>query len=386
MTLLASCDGGHPPWVSTWTSSMMQARRVFADETVRQVARVSVGGDVVRVRLSNTIGTSPVNVGAATVGLSMGGAAVQPGSLRELTFEGERSVRLTPGEELRSDPVALSIPDGGTLVVSLYIEAGSGEAAQHLSANQTTYVVSGDQVDALDFDAPTTDTSVYWLSGVEVQRQAALAIVAFGDSITEGAGSTLDGHDRYPDALADELAARGIAAAVVNAGIGGNRILNDAPRVFPGGPSGLSRFERDALSQTGATHLMLLEGVNDLGIGTLFGPVVSAEDIIGAYRQVIAQAHARGLDVLVGTILPFRGATIPEYWSAENEAKRQAVNAWIRTTDEHDGFVDFDAVMRDPADPEQMPAALHSGDFLHPSSAGYQRMAEAAADVFEGLL
>ena len=146
------------------------------------------------------------------------------------------------------------------------------------------------------------------------------------------------------------------------------------------------RFERDALSQTGATHVLLLEGVNDLGIGTLFGPVVSAEDIIGAYRQVIAQAHARGLDVLVGTILPFRGATIPEYWSAENEAKRQAVNAWIRTTDEHDGFVDFDAVMRDPADPEQMPAALHSGDFLHPSSAGYQRMAEAAADVFEGLL
>lgn len=384
--MLGSCSAGGDPWVSTWAISMMQARRGIEDTTVRQVARVSVGGDVLRLRLSNAIGPSSVRIGAATVGLSDGGAAVQPGTLRTLTFGGRAAVELAPGEETRSDSVSLAVPDGGTLVVSLYAEAGSGDATQHLTANQTTFFVPGNQVDALDLDTADTDTSVYWLSGVEVRRATAVSVVAFGDSITAGAGSTLDGHDRYPDALADELAARGVTAAVANAGIGGNRILNDAPRLFPGGPSGLSRFERDVLSQRGATHVLLLEGVNDLGIGELFGPVVSADEVIEGYRTLIAQAHAQGLSVLVGTILPFRGAIVPQYWTAENETKRQAINAWIRSTDEHDGVVDFDAVMRDPSDPEQMPAPLHSGDFLHPSSAGYQVMAEAAADVLQASL
>ncbi|MBK6809016.1 MAG: SGNH/GDSL hydrolase family protein [Sandaracinaceae bacterium] len=275
------------------------------------------------------------------------------------------------------------MPAGADLAVSLYLEADSGDATRHRAAQQTAYIGDGDQTAADTFVVGSTSRSADWLTGVDVfAPETELVIVAFGDSITEGSGSTTDLHTRYPDVLARELAARGVAGAVANAGIGGNRLLNDGFSTFGAGPSGLSRFDRDVLAQPRVTHVLLLEGVNDIGMGGTLGPVVTAEEIIAGYETLIRRAHRRDVRVVIGTILPFRGAVFPRYWTAANEAKRQEVNAWIRTTNAHDGFVDFDAALLDPDDPEQMLLELHSGDFLHPSDAGYQLMGEAAADVF----
>ena len=383
--LFPSCEDDAPdPWVATWTTSMADAGPGLQDATLRQVVRLSVGGQVLRVRLSHEFGTEPTRIGAASVGLSLGGADVQPGTLRPLTFGGSRAVELAPGADLRSDPVDLPVPTGASLVVSLYLAADSGDATRHRNAAQTSFVVAGNHADAFELVPDETNTSFHWLAGVEIDSpEAAFTVAAFGDSITEGSGSSLDLHNRYPDVLQRELSARGVSAAVLNAGIGGNRVLSDGWGAIGAGPAGVSRFEQDALSLPGVTHVLLLEGVNDLGMGATLGPVVSAEDVIRGYETLIRRAHRRGVSVLVGTILPFRGATFPRYWSAENEAKRQTINAWIRTTNRHDGVVDFDEVMRDPSDPERLDAALHSGDFLHPNDAGYQRMGELAASALD---
>ncbi len=378
------CGDGSRVWVSSWSSSMAESGPRFRDQTIRQVARVSLGGERVRIRLSNAFGPNATRIGAATIGLSAGGAAVQAGTLRTLTFGGRGAADIAPGEELWSDPVTLEVPTLGSVVVSLYLRSDSGFASRHRAAHQTAFIAEGDQVDAPDLLESESETSMHWLTAVEVEPSLPepMVIVAVGDSITEGSGSTNDANARYPDVLAEELARRGVTAAVTNAGIGGNRLLSDGPPALGMGASGVSRFERDVLSQPGVTHVLLLEGVNDLGMGNSFGPVVSADEIIAGYQTVIDQAHDRDVLVLVGTLLPFAEADlIPEYWTPVNEAKRQAINEWIRTTDVHDGFVDFDEATRDPADPEQMLPSLHGGDFLHPNDAGYRRMGEAAADV-----
>jgi|JI10StandDraft_1071094.scaffolds.fasta_scaffold296571_2 lysophospholipase L1-like esterase len=378
-----AAEGPPEPWFATWSSSMAEDAPGLQDQTLRQVVRISAGGAQVRVRLSHVFGTEATRVGAASVGIAQEGADIEPGTLRMLTFGGSPSVVLEPGEELASDPVELSVPAGADLAVSLYLEADSGDATRHRAAQQTAYIGDGDQTAADTFVVGSTSRSADWLTGVDVfAPETELVIVAFGDSITEGSGSTTDLHTRYPDVLARELAARGVAGAVANAGIGGNRLLNDGFSTFGAGPSGLSRFDRDVLAQPRVTHVLLLEGVNDIGMGGTLGPVVTAEEIIAGYETLIRRAHRRDVRVVIGTILPFRGAVFPRYWTAANEAKRQEVNAWIRTTNAHDGFVDFDAALLDPDDPEQMLLELHSGDFLHPSDAGYQLMGEAAADVF----
>jgi lysophospholipase L1-like esterase len=372
-------------WVGTWSTSPVEEGEAFEGQTLRQIVRISIGGDQVRVRFSNRFGAVPLVIDSASIGIQDIGAAVVPGSLRELTFGGEPSVAIAAGAKVWSDPVELAVSDEADLAVSSYIaENNTGGSTMHTRAWQTSYVSPfGDFTDdevmpVLPGDEGTT-TSWFWLTGVDVLAQRnTFAVATLGDSITEGCcrDDFVDANVRYPDQLARLLLDRYSGeprVAVLNSGISGNRVLND---VF--GPNAQVRLDPDVLTQSGVTHVILLEGVNDLGIGTaLFGPIVEVDEIISGYKQIINRVHSAGLKILVGTVLPFKGFEdiLPNYWTPENEAKRQEVNAWIRTTDLHDGFVDFDAAIRDPDDPERMLPIYDGGDALHPSAAGYERMA-----------
>lgn len=370
---------GH--WVGSWATSPVEPGPSFADQTLRQIVYVSIGGDRLRVRLSNFFGAAPLVVDAASVGIPAGGADIAAGTLRQLTFGGEPSVTIAAGARVLSDPVELGIDGASTLAVSLYVAGDSGPSTMHTRAHQTNYVSApGNYVMDENMPAIRVETSWFWLTGIEVfAHPNTVAVAASGDSITEGFASTPDANARYPDELARRLLARNPGQpkmAVLNAGISGNRLLSD---VF--GPNGQSRLDRDVLTQSGVTHVILLEGINDLGLGSsFFPPPVSAEQVIAGYKQVIARAQARGLKILLGTIMPCKGfeAFVPGYWNPANEVERQAINEWIRTTDLHDGYVDFDAALRDPDDPESLYPPYDSGDFLHPSDAGYARMAEEA--------
>jgi lysophospholipase L1-like esterase len=358
----------------------------FEGQTLRQIVRISIGGDQARVRFSNRFGAVPLVIDAASIGIQDIGPAVVPDSLRQLTFGGEPSVAIAAGAKVWSDPVQLTVPDEADLAVSLYIaENNTGGSTMHTRAWQTSYIAADDYTSDEIMPVEETTESWFWLTGVDVQaHRNTFAVATLGDSITEGCcrDDFVDANVRYPDQLARLLLDRYSGkprVAVLNSGISGNRVLND---VF--GPNAQVRLDPDVLTQSGVTHVILLEGVNDLGIGTaLFGPIVEAEEIIAGYKQIINRVHSAGLKILVGTILPFKGFEIilPNYWTPENEAKRQEVNAWIRTTNLHDGFVDFDAAIRDPDDPERMLPIYDGGDALHPSAAGYERMAIEAQNA-----
>ena len=371
-------------WVGTWATSPVEPGAPFADQTLRQIVYVSIGGEQLRVRFSNLFGEGPLEIAAASVGAPAADAALVPGTLVPLTFGGQPSVTIAAGARALSDPVDFDLAGASTLAVSLYVAGPTVTATVHSRSHQTNYISPpGDYTAAEVMPVATTETSWFWLSGVEVfAHPNTEAVVTAGDSITEGFASTLDANARYPDELARRLLARNPGKpqmAVLNAGISGNRILSDT---F--GPNGQSRFDRDVLTQSGATRVILLEGINDLGLGSsFFPPPVSAEQIIAGYKQVITRAQAQGLKIHLGTITPCKGfeQSVPGYWSPAVEAERQAVNAWVRSTDMHDGFIDFDAALRDPADPEQLLPVYDSGDFLHPNDAGYARMAEEAEKV-----
>ena len=391
--LFAKEKAANEHWVGTWSTSPVEVGEAFEGQTLRQIVRISIGGDRVRVRLSNRFGTAPLVIDAASIGIQDLGATVLPGSLRGLTFGGESSIAIAAGAKVLSDPVQLTVADEADLAVSLYIaENNTGGSTMHTSAWQTSYIsplgdFTGDEV-MLEED---TTTSWFWLTGVDVwAHRNTFAVATLGDSITEGCclPEFVDANVRYPDELARLLLDRYRGkprAAVLNSGISGNRVLND---LF--GPNAQGRLDPDVLTQSGVTHVILLEGVNDLGLGAadlggfVLGPVVDADEIIAGYKQIIERAHTAGLKILMGTILPFKGFPLPGYWTPENEDKRQAVNEWIRTSDLHDGVVDFDEAIRDPNDPERMLAVYDGGDGLHPSAAGYQRMAEEAKKALFG--
>jgi lysophospholipase L1-like esterase len=349
--------------------------RNFNNQTLRLIVHTSIGGDRVRVVLSNAFGTAPLVVGAANVALHDKDSAIVSRSSRVLKFSGSASTTVPSGAIIISDSVDLTLPATSDLVVDLYVPgdtAASGSAVtMHTGANQTSYVSStGNYAGAETFPVATTTGSWFVLSRVEVAApQAAGAIVALGDSITDGTRSTLNTNHRWPDLLAKRLAeAAGPRMAVMNAGIAGNRVLLDNA-----GPNALARFDRDVLSQTGVTHVIVMEGINDIGQARA-NPLPSAADLIGAHRQLIVRAHARGLKIYGATLTPFEGAA---YFTSEGEAKRAALNEWIRTGKEYDGVIDFDAAVRDPNQPTKFLAQYQSGDNLHPSDAGYQAMANA---------
>jgi lysophospholipase L1-like esterase len=373
-----------PHWVGTWGAAETVPAPDdpgYKNQTLRLIARATLGGDRVRVRISNTFGTRPLTIGAASIALQSEGATLDADSVRMLTFGGQASVVIPPAAVILSDAVELTVPSRRNLAVSLHLPGETGPATVHPLALQTSFVSGEGNFVANATAEPFKQTLRAWpfLSGIEVQAsERARTIVTLGDSITDGYGATTDANHRWPDYLIARLHAANADVAVVNQGISGNRILHDAmgPRpVF--GPNALSRFDRNVLAVSGATHVIVLIGINDIGMGNPDrspGEVVSAERIIVGLGQLATRAHAQGLKILFGTLTPFKGAG---YYTEQGEAKRQAVNAWIRSATEIDGFIDFDAATRDPANPLQFLPAYDSGDHLHPSDAGYEAMAKS---------
>ncbi|MGW0183463.1 SGNH/GDSL hydrolase family protein [Nocardia sp. NPDC003345] len=351
----------------------------FADHTVRQIIRPTIAGDEVRLVLSNLFGDRPLRISAATVAEPGVGAALRPGTVRPLMFGGSPSTEIPAGTETTTDPVDFPIAALRPVAVTLYLAGPTGPATFHQLANATSYRARGDHAaDPAATAFAETSRSWYYLADLEVAAAPEeKGVVTFGDSITDGAQAGADADNRYPDALADRLAAAGSGRAVLNAGIGGNRVLIDSAYT---GESALTRFRRDVLDRDNAGTVILLEGINDIGVSELDepwakpNPEVDAEQLVAGYRTLIELARADGLRVVGATLTPFEGAP---YFTARGEAVRDAVNAWIRTSGEFDAVVDFDRALADPADPDALAPEFDSGDHLHPSPAGYAAMAGA---------
>ena len=371
-------------WVTSWSASPQGATPGtvaavgFDNQTVREIIFTSVGGDPIRLELTNAFGVSPLQVGHVTVAEAGLGAAAVPGTIHPVTFGGSASVRIPAGAQVLSDPVVMQVEPLQNLAVSVYLPGRTGAATIHSDAQQVNWMsAAGDHAGEAGAGAFILQTrSWYYLSGLVVRSPgAAGTVVAFGDSITDGVQSTVGVDMRWPNDLARRLDAQGgPGLSVADEGIGGNRVLTGSRCC---GASAEARFARDALDQPGVRDIIVLEGINDIGFGAGVpnaGPDVSAAQLIAGYEQLIAQAHARGLRIFGATLLPFQGAG---YYTAAGEATREAVNTWIRTSGAFDGVIDFDAVMRDPADPLRLNPAYDSGDHLHPDDVGYQAMANA---------
>lgn len=378
-------------WIGTWGASPLPpteangrfpASPSFHDQTVRQIVRISAGGDRLRLRLTNEYGGKPLAIGGAHIAV-VEGDGIKPGTERTVTFAGKPKATIAANAPLLSDPIDLAVDPLAELSISLYFPDDTGPCTCHSTGRQTAFVSKPGDFTSGTFEPAKTMQSRAFLAGVEVEtREPAHVIVAFGDSITDGVGSMLDQNRRWPDDLAERLAARGGqgAWAVVNEGISGNQVLSNGA-----GQSALARFDRDVLAVPGVTDVIVFEGVNDLGIayGNFGGPgrpalrpaaEVTADSMIAGYRQLIARAHSKGLKIYGATITPYEGAG---YYSEKGEAVREQINDWIRKGGEFDGVFDFDAVLRDPADPKQIADGLHAGDHLHGSDKGYRLLADS---------
>lgn len=391
---LLPCSSRH--WVASWTAVPTDA--VASQPPVEQTFRIRVvphrRGTVARLRFSNRFGTGPVTLGAVTLAAQQAGARLDPATLRTVTFDGRRQVRIARGGDVVSDPVRIRVRAFHPLLASIYVVGSPGPASQHVLSGQTTWQsapLSGNRTRTLGAGgfiglpvagvAPAIPQGIPYLSGFDVRADHRVGtVVAFGDSITDGfqgslapvnpVATNIDLDARYPDVLSRRILRAGIGLSVVNAGISGNQLLRKASvPIF--GPSGLSRLGRDGLGQPGATTVILLEGINDIGQSA-----AKPADLIAGYRTAIERAHARGLRILLGTLTPDEGTLQPGYGTLA-EAARTAVNAWIRRQRVADGVVDFDRAVRDPAHPARILPAYDGGDHLHFSPAGYRAMARA---------
>ena len=384
----AQADEVHPHWVSAWGSAQMVPDggnplpdAAWRDTSLRQIVRLSLPARVLRVRISNVFGTTPLLLETAAVGLAAraGTPDLQVGTARPLRFNGEAGVMVPAGGEYLSDPVALRADAGADLAVSMHFLGEPMRQTGHPGSHSNSFVVPGDQVMGEHWSGPQVFERWYQLADVEVQADAGVgALAAIGDSITDGHGVKTDGNTRWTDFLFQRMRREHFPAmGIVNTGIGGGRLLRDGL-----GPNAISRFERDVLTRAGVTHAVVLIGVNDLG--NLHrngdeGPPLRARlvsDLKLGFRQLAERAHAKGICLIGGTITPYMGS---DYYhpTAANEADRQDLNAWIRASGTFDAVVDFDAATRDPAHADRLAPWADFGDALHPGADGQRAMAEA---------
>lgn len=380
VTLLAAICA--PTQAQNWSRSWMAAPQVLKgpvdkrpdlkDRTVRQVMRISNGGTRIRLRLSNEMSTLPLRVGAVRVALAGDNGRTLPGSDRVVTFNGAQGALIPARAPLLSDPIDLPVKPLTRVAVSIHLPEGAPDATVHSYSAATAWTAPGEQTGAVQMADSATIGPRVILSAIEVESGApGRTIVTLGDSITDGVRATTDSDRRWPDLLAERLQKAGRKqVGVANAGISANRLLSEAE-----GYNALARFDSDVLATPGVSHVIILEGVNDLGNATRNGgTMLPPEAVIGAYRQMIARAHDRGVKVILATILPYKGAG---YWSEAGEATRVAVNRWIVTNREADGFVDLAKAVADPTDPARMAKRYDIGDALHPNDAGLAAMAAA---------
>ena len=375
-------------WVASWATPQqipedrnMLPADALTGATLRQVVHLSLGGRSLRVHISNVFGTEPLHILAAHVaraGLILG--SIDPKTDRALAFSGRADVTIPAGADYISDPVAFDAPPLSDVSISLLYDQAPAQQTSHPGSRATSYYAKGDHVSAAELPTPTTVEHWYQIEAIDVFAPAnAVAVVALGDSITDGHGTTTNGNDRWTDDLARRLQASPATAhiAVLNKGIGGGRVLLDGL-----GPNALARLDRDVVAPAGVKWLIVLEGVNDLSVLTRDAPVSDGAHrqivagLIAGYEQIVMRAHAHGLKVYGATILPMMGG---EYYhpDAKNEADRQAVNAWIRAPGHFDAVIDWDAAIRDPAAPSYMLPLYDSGDHLHPGPVGYKAMADS---------
>ncbi len=399
LSLIASAQDNSIPghWVSAWGAAPAAPIQLpgfppaptYENQTLRMIVRPTIGGQRLRIRFSNEFGASALKVGAAHVALLEQRSKIVPATDRVLTFGGQKTVVIPPGAPALSDPVDLHAPAFAEVAVSIFLPEKAIAATTHFLGQHETYILGpGDLTGQTEIPNATVSRSWFWLSGLDFWAgKDTAAVVTLGDSITDGFGATAGKYDDWPDQLAKRLARAKPSGnwAVVNEGIGGNRILHDGM-----GVNALARFDRDVLSQPGVTGLILLEGINDIGWphmkprplpdGTVpkdspyAGEMVGAQEIIGGLQQMIDRAHEHGIKVFGATLPPYQGA---QYYTEEGEAKRETVNQWIRTSGAFDGVIDFDAAVRDPAHPTRFRQDRQSGDYLHPNDAGYEAMADA---------
>ncbi|XXY50743.1 SGNH/GDSL hydrolase family protein [Sorangium sp. So ce269] len=371
-------------WTAAWGTTMQGADspfpdltpRSFSDETVRQRLVVTASGDRVRLRLSNLFGTQPLELAEVRVAKEASPFVAAPGTDRRVQFSGKPSASIPPASEAVSDGVALAVSPGDRLIVSIHSAAASEPATWHPFSLTTHAVATGNQAASETLTSPTSITSTYWLAGVDVEStEPQKVVVTFGDSITDGTSSTMDAEKRYSDRLFARLQAdpETRMLAVVNQGLGGNRLLRDSV-----GPSAVSRFDRDVLGTPGVTHVIVLIGINDIGMPGFLGPAekATADQMIDGLESLADKAKAKGVKAFVGTLMPFEEA-FPPYYTPEGEAMRQEVNTWIRGNTSYDGVIDFEAAVRDPEQPTKLLASFDSGDHLHPNDAGNEAMADA---------
>lgn len=359
-------------WAGTWGASPtipLAGSKGYENQTIRQVVRLSQGGTSFRIRFTNEYGDKPLDIGAATIALAgPDGNAV--GTPISITFSGKTVTAIPQNAPLLSDPIRIDAKALDSLSISLFLPTDTGPCTCHFAGTATTWVSNTGDFTKTGFEARSKTNSRAFISAVEVETASPRTIITFGDSITDGTASTNDANRRWPDVLAERLVAAGMPSAISNQAIAGNRVLAQQGAIF--GANALARFDRDISSVPNARWLIVLEGVNDIGAAGPNPP--SADTIIGGYHQLIARSHAQGIKVYFATVLPYEGA---RYFTDTGDGIRQQLNAWIRTSGEPDGVIDFDAATQDPANPRRMKAELQSGDWLHPNDAGYKVMGEA---------